>query len=241
VLVITEAEWLARTEPGPMLDFLRDKVSDRKLRLFACGCGRRVSHLMIDERNRRAVEAAEQFADGLTELDNLRSASNAARDALMELPNRNIAAQVDAAYAAMYASEHTEFVISTDSTHSSVARAAISAAAAVSPYTYTPGLYPRVSEVARCAVAELAAQADLIRCVFGNPFRSVTTDPSWLTSNVVDLARTIYDERAFDRLPILADALMDASCADEYILSHCRSEGPHVRGCWVVDLVLGKT
>ena len=57
---------------------------------------------------------------------------------------------------------------------------------------------------------------------------------------ILDLARTIYDERAFERLPILADALMDAGCADEQIIAHCRGDGPNVRGCWVVDLVLGK-
>jgi hypothetical protein len=65
-------------------------------------------------------------------------------------------------------------------------------------------------------------------------------DPRWLTSNVGDLSRTIYAERAFERLPILADALMDAGCDNEDILAHCRSEGPHVRSCWVVDLLLGK-
>jgi hypothetical protein len=64
--------------------------------------------------------------------------------------------------------------------------------------------------------------------------------PRWLTANVKDLVKTIYEERAFERLPILADALMDAGCADEVILGHCRSKGPHVRGCWAVDLILGK-
>jgi hypothetical protein len=79
-----------------------------------------------------------------------------------------------------------------------------------------------------------------IRCVVGNPFRPVSIDPLWLTSDVLGLARGIYEERAFDRLPILADALMDAGCDNDDILTHCRSEGPHVRGCWVVDLILGK-
>jgi hypothetical protein len=65
-------------------------------------------------------------------------------------------------------------------------------------------------------------------------------DPRWRTSDTLGLARGIYEERAFDRMPLLADALMDAGCDDEQVLSHCRSEGPHVRGCWVVDLVLGK-
>jgi hypothetical protein len=84
------------------------------------------------------------------------------------------------------------------------------------------------------------AVATLIRCVFGNPFRPVTLDPQWRTSTVVDLARGIYDDRAFDRMPILADALQDAGCDSADALDHCRGPGPHVRGCWVVDLVLGK-
>jgi len=80
----------------------------------------------------------------------------------------------------------------------------------------------------------------LIREVYGNPFRSVTLDSRWLTSTVIDLASTIYDDRAYHRMPILADALMDAGCDSEEIISHCRSEGPHVRGCWVVDLLSGR-
>jgi len=79
-----------------------------------------------------------------------------------------------------------------------------------------------------------------VRDIFGNPFRPVAIDPRWRTADAVGLARGIYVDRAFDRLPLLADALMDAGCADEQVLEHCRSEGPHVRGCWVVDLVLGK-
>ena len=64
--------------------------------------------------------------------------------------------------------------------------------------------------------------------------------PSWITSTVVALARGIHKEEAFGRQPILADALQDAGCTHEDILGHCRGPGPHVRGCWVVDLVLGK-
>ncbi|QEL14637.1 hypothetical protein [Limnoglobus roseus] len=84
------------------------------------------------------------------------------------------------------------------------------------------------------------AQCDLIRDIFGNPFRPVTFSPSWLTPTVVGLAGGIYADRAFDRLPILADALQDAGCEDVDVLSHCRGDGPHARGCWVVDGVLGK-
>jgi hypothetical protein len=85
-----------------------------------------------------------------------------------------------------------------------------------------------------------ARHAALLRDVLGNPFCPVSPDPSWRTSTVVALAAGIYEERAFDRLPILADALQDAGCDNADILNHCRSDGPHVRGCWVVDLLLGK-
>lgn len=81
---------------------------------------------------------------------------------------------------------------------------------------------------------------ELLRDLFGNSFRPIKLDPHWLTSSVLDLAQGIYEDRAFERIPILADALMDAGCADELIINHCRGPGPHVRGCWVVDLLLGK-
>jgi len=83
-----------------------------------------------------------------------------------------------------------------------------------------------------------------LRDIFGNPFRPVTVNPGWLAWNdgtVPRIAQAIYDERAFDRMTILADALEDAGCTDQDILGHCRSGGEHVRGgCWVVDLLLGK-
>jgi hypothetical protein len=85
-----------------------------------------------------------------------------------------------------------------------------------------------------------AAECDLIRCVCGNPYRTTAFDPSWRTSTVVALARGIYEEQAFDRLPILADALEDAGCANQDVLAHCRGSGLHARGCWVIDGALGK-
>jgi hypothetical protein len=91
---------------------------------------------------------------------------------------------------------------------------------------------------------ELAIQifhCDFIRDIFGPlPFRPVVLDPRWRTSTVIDLATAIYEEIAFDRLPILSDALMDAGCDSDEMIKHCRSDWPHVRGCWVVDLCLGR-
>jgi hypothetical protein len=92
----------------------------------------------------------------------------------------------------------------------------------------------------RDVVAEQDMQCRLLWDIFGNPFRPAAVDPRWRTSTVLALADGIYADRAFDRLPILADALEEAGCDSEAILAHCRDDGPHVRGCWVVDLLLGK-
>ena len=86
----------------------------------------------------------------------------------------------------------------------------------------------------------MAINAGLLREIVGNPFRPLQIDPSWRTSTVRDLAISAYDERAYDRLPILADALEDAGCVEQEVLDHLRGPGPHVRGCWALDLVLDR-
>ena len=83
--------------------------------------------------------------------------------------------------------------------------------------------------------------AALLRDIIGpRPGSAEHIDRPWFTVNVSGVAQAIYDERAFDRMPILGDALEDAGCTDAAILEHCRGPGPHSRGCWVVDLLLGK-
>lgn len=82
--------------------------------------------------------------------------------------------------------------------------------------------------------------AAVLRDLVPNPFLSLEWKPDWFTSTVRDLARTIYDTREFTAMPILADAMQDAGCDDEQILTHCRANKPHARGCWVVDTILGK-
>lgn len=89
-------------------------------------------------------------------------------------------------------------------------------------------------------LAERKQQAELVRDLFGNPFRLCACDSSWSTSTVLALASGIYEEKAFDRMPILADALQDAGCENDAILDHCRGPGTHVRGCWVLDLLLSR-
>jgi hypothetical protein len=77
-----------------------------------------------------------------------------------------------------------------------------------------------------------------VRDIF--PFRPVTFSSEWRTSTVTTLAQQMYDSRDFSAMPILADAIQDAGCSDEAILTHCRGPGPHVRGCHAVDAILGK-
>jgi hypothetical protein len=198
---MTEAEWLACTDPQPMLEFLRGKASDRKLRLFAVACCRRIWHLLTDDRSRQALQVAERFADGL--------ATDEERNYFRHLPSSSSA---DAA------------------TRASVARFAESTEAAAD-LAHAEGGSP-----------DCIPQCHLLRCLFGTlAFRPVILDPAWRTATGTMLAQAIYDDRAFDRMPILADALEDAGCTNQDILAHCRSSGKHVRGCWVVDLLLDKS
>jgi hypothetical protein len=88
--------------------------------------------------------------------------------------------------------------------------------------------------------AERVVQAGLVRCVFGNPFRPVAFDPAWRTEAAVSLVRGMDETRDFAAMPVLADALEDAGCADAELLAHCRGPGPHARGCHALDRVLGR-
>ena len=103
-------------------------------------------------------------------------------------------------------------------------------------YFYFDSKHDVLAELVRRAAPGL--DAAVARCVFGPlPFRTVSISPAWSTSTVTQVAAGIYEERAFDRMPILADALEDAGCTDVDVVGHCRGQGPHVRGCWVVDLL----
>ena len=222
---MTEAEWLACTDPLPMLEFLRGQASARKLRLFAAACCRRVWHLVPDPRWRDAVEAAERYADGLTDGANLVLAR---WEALMAFRGEQMPLWLGVLQAA---SGNVEGMAET------VARKA--ALAAEQPALTRSG--KRGARAVKAVTAEWKAQCALLRDLFGNPFRPVTVNPSWLTPKAVELAQSIYDERAFQRLPELAREFTDAGCIDQDILTHCRSRGQHGRGCWLVDAVLGKS
>ena len=218
---MTEPDWLAGDDWSGMLHLVRGRVRDRKLRLYACGCCRLVWDRLTDQRSHVAVEVAERFADGGATAADLAAAYRPARRVAGEWARRNPAepfpyyliAPADAALQSVWDAAHT---------------------AAVDAGWASVGWEFHTDRAVRTALAALA------RDVFGNPFRPVTFHPRWRTTDTVGLARAIYEDRAFDRLPLLADALMDAGCGDDQLLNHCRSGGPHTRGCWAVDLALGK-
>jgi hypothetical protein len=226
---MTEAEWMAFTDPRPMLGFLRGRASDRKLRLFAVACCRRMWDLLPDERCRSAFETAERFADGLASLDSIREAR---QGALLSFDSY---------------SDHDESGRFTGQESAAAAVAGACWAEVEDQYRELDAVVDNCYGLGRLSSGwrnggriEYLGQCRDIRDIFGDPFQTLDLAPSWLTSEVVEVAHTMYDARAFDRMPILGDALEDAGCADAAILAHCRDRVEHVRGCWVVDALLGK-
>jgi hypothetical protein len=211
---MTEAEWLACTDPQEMLWFLRGKPSDRKLRLFSCACSRRVWHQMTDWRSRAAVEVAERYADAHATGAELQAAGDAVP---LGRPADNLAR--DAADLGCSASLAIDCALE--------------------------------SAAARTRRATGRALAQLLRELV-QPF---PTSPainseclSWQGGTVVRLAQAAYEERQLPsghldnaRLAVLADALEEAGCDNADILTHLRGPGPHVRGCWALDRLLGKS
>ena len=225
---MTEAEWNACADPQLMLEFLRGRAGDRKVRLFGCACCRRIWRLLPDEANRDLVAAVEDRPEGAFDDPEL--------------------------YEAICASSRREYELLKD--HAFWAAKYLGRTF----YKFTP--LSCVAEVCRRAAlrvsaglaggGEGAAQAVLLREVFGNPFRPPPAIApavlAWEGGTVVNLARLAYEERQLpsgeldpQRLAVLADALEEAGCMDDAVLGHLRGPGPHVRGCFAVDWILGKS
>jgi hypothetical protein len=221
-VTVSESAWLTSTDPQAMLAFLRDRgpVSERKVRLFAVACCHRLRDLLRED--------VLHFAVGVLEEGRVHSLGDSEYEVLRDQLER-------AVYAIPPAGDP-------------MATARSVAALAVSSAFHSFGQYQPVAHfvvqaqvaAGRNQVAEVALQAALLRDIVGNPFRPVPFSPGWRTEAAVALARGIYEERAFERMPVLADALEDAGCDSAEVLEHCRGDEPHVRGCWGVDAVLGK-
>lgn len=222
---MSEDEWLTCADPWMLLNHFRGSLRQRsrKLRLVAAACCRRIWRVLSDERSRRVVEIAERFADGAADGQELQAASDVSHAAHRDAFRLKGKIGASAEWAAAFSADQRPFFAAT--------RAANFAWVAMGDPVTEPG-------------PEKAAQAKLIREIFGNPFRPVAVNLAWRTWNdgtVEKLARSIYDLRRFDLMPILADALEEAGCDNTEILAHCRGPNEHVRGCWLVDLLLGKS
>lgn len=278
---MTEAEWNAGTDPQPMLEFLRAGASDRKLRLFAVACCRRILHLLnVDycRSSRGAVDLLERRAEGISGDHEMRRLAQQVSSDAMDAAH--IIGRPDEAdfYAVSCAAEAVESacLMNAANTARTSARAIAYAALALNgietyegvvtawsvgspewspkapykrkaPFRSWEGDWRTGEEAVRnqpdfigAYDTERAAECRLLRDLLGNPFRPVTLDPAWRTATVNQLAEGIYEEKAFDRMPILGDALEEAGCSNADILNHCRQPGEHAKGCWVVDLLLGK-
>jgi hypothetical protein len=245
---MTPEEWERCTDPQKMLEFLRAKASERKLRLAAVGLARAVEHLAGDERSCRALEVAERYAEGQATEEELAAARQAALAAApwLQYGGRNHP-RGDAGWSAFWARRAAL------SATASGALEAPRGAAGDSCFAAAPSLlnYERTGlndaqKAKKKAIREPVArgQAALLRCIVGNPYRPPPViDRAVLAYNggaVRQLAEAIYAERRFEDLPVLADLLEEAGLSDAALLGHLRGPGPHALGCWALDLILGK-
>lgn len=231
---LTEEQYLRLDDPSRACNQFNSrtplKTSTRKVRLFCCACCRRVWDWLGTDANRAAVEAAERAADGLLKIKDLRPFYDATTSVQVPLKDYPRAFTNPARDAAWPSTWPTAWMYG-----------------ATRLAGYNQGGSDRERE-RQLMAAERAAQCALIHDLLGNPFRPVPVDRAWFTPAAVRVAQAAYDERHLPsgeldraRLLVLSDAVEDAGCTEERILAHLRSEGPHVRGCWAVDLVLGKS
>jgi hypothetical protein len=212
---MTEAKGQTCTDPQQMLDLLRGKASERKLRLFACACCRqfRDQQQVIGA----AIQTAEHYAETGKSKAALKRARQSVKAVRHQIPCGDKTRYVE--WAALWLAEVAASENAFGGVGSEVVRLT------------SLGIVPPDVQLSLCGLGH---------DILGNPFRPVTLDTSWLDSDVISLAQTIYDTRTFDRMPELANVLENKGCTDTAILEHCRGPGPHVLGCWVVDLILRK-
>jgi hypothetical protein len=250
---LTEEQWLTERSPARLLRYLQQhrritKVpgGQRRVWLFKIGCCRLIWDRMEVERSRHAVEICERCVEGQARRTELAAAATWATEADREASQKCQEASVRAGQndiptflssCAASAARWATYTRVMKGGLSTVAMFTIPVLASNQP-DWTP---EERSPAARERAAGLVA--DLARCIFGNPFQPIAIDEAWIAdkgSTVARMARAIYDERAFDQLPILSDALEEAGCTDAAILKHCRQDRHHARGCWVVDALLGE-
>lgn len=227
-------EWETSGALEAMLRGAGDALPERKLLLLNAAFARRVAPVMPDDSARSLIDLTERRADGLVSDAEWGGTLAGVLDQYLG----NEAAR-DGAGGTTFGVLMRIFRPEADETLR-LAGSVIESRAYLAYHGGYPATMQPEEWVDLAVRTELVELCDLCRCVVGNPYSSVAAKEEWFTSNVVALARGIHDEWAFDRLPILADALMDAGCDHPDILDHCRGASHHARGCWVIDLLLSR-
>lgn len=236
---MTESEWLQCDAWEELLSSIPRPMSYRKLTMFSTACLRRVAFEC--ECISRLIVTSEKYYEpmGMASPDELETAIQATRTKQAEFQPKSME----------YSLLGGAISLTTEANPSNIGfRLGLNTVATVVAHFEMPNVPIEFGKFSGPSNLnwqdawnrERRIQAHILHDVVGNPFRPLTLDPRWQSSTVLDLARTIYEDRVFERLPILADALMDAGCDNESLIQHCRSEGPHVRGCWAVDLLTGR-
>jgi hypothetical protein len=234
-----------------MLEFVRGKVSERKFRLLAVACCRRMQHRLRNPAGHGALDLLEKFADGTASRKQLKAARwEAARVAELRLWDQsaeNSLRASAAAWAVVLALDDNFFDASEDvlGTAREASLTPKELRLREKPFGWPPDRETARRRYNRIWGRESKAQCALVREIFGPlVFRRVRVKKAWLRCDhdtVPRIAQTIYEHRAFELMPLLANALKQAGCDNAEILAHCHQRGAHVRGCWVVDLLLGKS
>ncbi len=229
---MNEVEWLSCQFSTPMLEYLRANGIGawRKRFLLSLACSHRVASVMSPD-GLKAVDVAERFVAGRATEDEREEAFDASGTSMDEAINLQTHYADYCAYRLVQLARDRRFpeIWYADN-------AAMIAQTAPQAFGWTgsktkwdePVLYAHRRDI-----------AEWVRDIFGNPFRPITFDPAWRTPEVVALASEIYEQQSFDRMPSLSDALEGTGCRDDEVLSHCRMPTGHVRGCWVIDAILG--
>jgi hypothetical protein len=229
-----EEEWELAYAPEPMVQSLvrNGKAGERRLRRFAVACCQPIRSLIPEGIWAQAIELAERLADGKASADDLVALrTNDYSNAPAGVSQQTRCAVWAVAWATVRPLDANAAT--------SCCRIAAEAYSLLPDAPIYDTVQPLHTDYDR-SFWITSHQIALVRDIFGNPFRPVTFSPEWRTDTAVSLAHTMYESREFSAMPILADALQDAGCDKDDVLNHCRGPGPHVRGCWVVDLVLGK-
>jgi hypothetical protein len=235
-------EWLSSPDPGRLLELLGDRLTLERARMFAVGyCWLRAA--TFAPQAAELLELLEAIAFGTepdSRLPEIRARLANQTWAGVALIRQAVIQEWRPPQPVWYMTrlQHLQNAVRELDRSAAIAHAA-SHAGPPPPDVHVN--HPWHARFQSAFFEYIRPRADLMRCVFGNPFRPAAFDPMWRTSTVVSMARGMYDSRDFSAMPILADALQDAGCDSDDILAHCRGDSPHVRGCWIVDLCLDKS